>query len=272
MQDSNQEIIFVIAIGGIIGLLLVGFIIAILYFYQRRQQKQEREIISLKEQYQKELLYSQLEMQESTMKQIGEELHDNIQQKLGAVKMDLDFLPIDPDSEIYETIKESKEMVNSIINEIRELSHSLHTDRVLQIGLLESIDSEAGRLGKIKTLSIIYNRQALSNYFDGQINTFIFRIFQEIIQNILKHASASEIKIDVFDKDVTFFIIRIQDNGIGFDVNAKKIQTKETGIGLTNMFNRARLIGAEVNIESEIGKGTTVSLVLPIPEKEEEVS
>ena len=267
MQDSNQEIIFVIAIGGIIGLLLVGFIIAVLYLYQRRQQKQEREIISLKEQYQKELLNSQLEMQESTMKQIGQELHDNIQQKLGAVKMDLDFLPIEPDSILLETIKDSKELINSIINEIRELSHSLHSDRILQIGLLESIDAEVGRLNKIKTLAINYNRLALRNYFDGQINTFIFRIFQELLQNILKHAKATEINIDVFDEDIKFFIIKLQDNGVGFDVNSIKMQTKETGIGLTNIYNRAKLIGAEIKIDSEIGKGTTVSLVLPIPDE-----
>ncbi len=267
MQDSNQEIIFVIAIGGIIGLLLVGFIIAILYFYQRRQHKQEREIVNLKEQYQKELLNSQLEMQESTMKQIGQELHDNIKHQLLVVYTSLDFFPIateDPNSEI---LKESKQEINNIIKDIAQLSHSLHTDRILQIGLLDSLFLEAERLKKIKTLTVHYNCSVRNNYFDGQTSTFIFRMFQETLQNTLKHAKASEIKIDVFDKDVTFFVIRIQDNGIGFDVNANIKQKKETGIGLTNMFNRAKLIGATINIDSERGKGTTVSLVLPIPEE-----
>ena len=267
MQDSNQEIIFVVAIGGIIGLLLVGFIIAILYFYQRRQKKQEREITNLKEQYQKELLNSQLEMQENTMKQIGQELHDNIKHQLMVVFSTLDFFPIEREDPNFEILKESKQEINNIINDIAQLSHSLHTDRIYHIGLLESIDAEVGRLSKIKTLTITYDRQALRNYFDGQTNTFIFRIFQEIVQNTLKHAKASNIKIDVFDEKDAFFIIKIKDNGIGFIVTDKLKQTKETGIGLTNMFNRAKLIGATINIESEIGKGTTVSLVLPIPEE-----
>jgi len=267
MQDSNQEIIFVIAIGGIIGLLLVGFIIAILYFYQRRQQKQEREITSLKEQYQKELLNSQLEMQESTMKQIGQELHDNIKHQLLVVYTSLDFLPIENDDPNFEILKETKHEINNIIKDIAQLSHSLHTDRILQIGLLDSLQLEAERLKKIKTLQVVYSCSVRNNYYDGQTSTFIFRMVQEILQNTLKHAKATEIKIDVFDKDVTFFVIRIQDNGVGFNVSDKLTQTKETGIGLTNIYNRAKLIGAIIKIDSEIGKGTTVSLVLPIPEE-----
>ena len=267
MQDSNQEIIFVIAIGGGIALLLVGFIISTLTLYQRRQRKQEWEITNIKEQYQKELLNSQLEMQESTMKQIGQELHDNIKHQLLVVYTSLDFFPINNEDPNFEILKESKHEINNIIKDIAQLSHSLHTDRILQIGLLDSLQLESDRLKKIKTLAVHYNCIVRNNYFDGQTSTFIFRMFQEILQNTIKHAKASEIKIDVFDRDVTFFVIRIQDNGIGFDVNAKKKQTKETGIGLTNMFNRAKLIGATINIDSEIGKGTTVSLVLPIPEE-----
>ena len=265
MQDQSQEIFFVIAVGGLIALLLVVFIISALFFYQRRQQKQEREIISIKEEYQKELLSSQLEMQENTMKQLGVELHDNIKQKLASIQLNLTLLPIEPDTDLYSAVKENSDSLKNTIEEIRSLSHSLHTERILHIGLLESIEEEVKRLSKIKTLTINYNCQVGGSYFDGQTNTFIFRIFQEVLQNILKHANATEINIDVFEKDVTLFAISIQDNGVGFDVEANKKQTKETGIGLTNMFNRAKLIGGEIIIESEIGKGTIVSLVLPIP-------
>ena len=84
----------------------------------------------------------------------------------------------------------------------------------------------------------------------------------------MKHAQASEINIDVFDKDNKFFVISIQDNGVGFDLQVNKKQSKETGLGLTNMLNRAKLIGADIDINSEIGKGTTVSLILLIPDEE----
>ena len=269
MQDQNQEVLFIVAVGIVIALLLVGFIITTLFFYQRRQHKQEREIINIKEQYQKEFLNSQLEMQEDTMKQIGEELHDNIKQQLLVVSMALGFLPIDNDDPMFETIQESKNEINRIITDIAQLSHSLHSDRILQIGLLDSLESEAERLKRIKTLAVNYSCLVRNNYFDGQTNTFIFRIVQEILQNILKHARASKVDIQVYDKDSTSFVIRIQDNGVGFDPKGSDFQSKPHGIGLTNMFNRAKLIKATVEIDSEIGKGTTVSLILPIPKEEE---
>jgi len=269
MQDSNQEIIFVIAIGGAIGLLLVGFIITILYFYQRRQYKQEIEIVNLKEQYQKELLNSQLEMQENTMKQIGEELHDNIKHQLLVVYMSLGYLPKDDSNALEETIKENRTEINNIINDIAQLSHSLHTDRVFQIGLLDSMKFEIDRLRKLKTLKINYNCTVKYNYFDGQKSTFIFRMFQEVLQNILKHAKATEINIEVSDIQEVFKI-KVSDNGIGFIVktvpNNNNSITK--GIGLINMTNRAKLIGGSLLIESELGKGTCITLQMPIAEEE----
>ena len=271
MEDQSQEIIFIISVGASIALLLVGFIISILFFYQSKQIKQERLIRDLKERFERELLNSQLEMQENTMKQIGEELHDNIKQQLLVVSMSLGFLPIEPEDPSYKTIKESKVEINNIIKDIAQLSHSLHTDRIFQVGLLESIDLEVERLRRIKTLKVNYSCRVKYNYFDGQTNTFIFRIMQEMLQNVLKHAKATELTIEIYEQDVIFFVIKIQDNGVGFDMNAGEGQSKTGGIGLISMQNRANLINAAIKIESEKGKGTTVSLALPIPKEESSI-
>ena len=271
MEDQSQEIIFIISVGASIALLLVGFIISILFFYQNKQIKQERLMRDIKERYQRELLNSQIEMQENTMKQIGEELHDNIKQQLLVVNMALGFLPLETEDPFYETIKDSRTEINNIIKDIAQLSHSLHTDRIYQVGLLESIDLEVERLRRIKSLKVDYSCNVKYNYFDGQTNTFIFRIMQEMLQNVLKHAKATELGIEVLEQDVDFFVIRIKDNGIGFDATAKKDDGQGGGIGLTNMQNRANLINATIKIDSEIGKGTSVSLALPIPKEESSV-
>lgn len=271
MEDQGQEIIFNIIIGVSIALLLVGFIVSIFFFYQKKAIKQERLVRDLRERFERELLNSQLEMQENTMKQIGEELHDNIKQQLLVVSMSLGFLPIDSEDPTYETIIESKNEINNIIKDIAQLSHSLHTDRIFQVGLLESIDLEVERLKRIKTLNVNYSCSAKYNYFDGQTNTFIFRIMQEMLQNVLKHAKATVLNIDVYEEDVTFFVIKIQDNGVGFDLSAGEGKSTTSGIGLTNMQNRANLINATIKIDSEIGTGTTVSLVLPIPKEENSI-
>ena len=80
MQDQSQEIYVIILVGGVLALLLVGFIVTILFLYQRKQHRQEQEIVRIKKEYDQELLTTQLEIQEETFKTIGQELHDNIGQ------------------------------------------------------------------------------------------------------------------------------------------------------------------------------------------------
>ncbi|HWH62540.1 MAG TPA: histidine kinase, partial [Ginsengibacter sp.] len=102
MQDPNQQIYFVIFMGTLLALLLVGFILGMMFFYQRRRQKQEQEMVRLKEEYEQEVLRSQLEIQEETMKTIAQELHDNIGQSLSVIKLWMSMAPISEDHEAYE--------------------------------------------------------------------------------------------------------------------------------------------------------------------------
>jgi signal transduction histidine kinase len=100
--------------------------------------------------------------------------------------------------------------------------------------------------------------------FDEQKAIFIFRIFQEVLNNILKHAQATNVIVNLNylnDK----FILQISDNGIGFDVAEKK-KSPKSGVGLKSIFNRAQLIGAVISIKSEPNGGTLVLLELPLNE------
>jgi two-component system, NarL family, sensor kinase len=109
-MQQNPEIYFVTIIGIILGLLLVGFIVTILFLYQKRQQKQEQEMVLIKDKYEKEALRSQLEIQENTFKTIAQELHDNIGQMLSVVKLSLSALPLEPDHPAFELARHSREV------------------------------------------------------------------------------------------------------------------------------------------------------------------
>lgn len=289
MKNGNQEILFVIAVGGVIAILLIGFIITILFFYQRKQLKQaiqqrlqeeqqrlqenqirqqedqlrlqEDNIRQIKENYEKELTSSQMEMQETTMKSIGKELHDNIKHKILVLVRALDDLPIKNNSPMAQKIKETRIELNNIIEEIKELSHSLQTDRIGYIGLLETIDAEMAKFKRIKSIQLKYESNLKINYFDGQKSTFLFRMLQEILQNVLKHSLAKEVLVKMYHDNEEMFYIYVEDNGKGFDID----NNRPSGIGLSNIFNRAKIIGATVTIKSEIGKGTSIQLALPIP-------
>jgi two-component system, NarL family, sensor kinase len=265
MQDTNQQIYFVIFMGTLLAFLLVGFILGMIFFYQRRRQKQERELIRLKEEYEQEVLRSQLEIQESTMKNIAQELHDNIGQTLSVIKLWMSIAPIEKDHEAYEGVQNSKEMLHKVIRDMADLTKSLHTDRIADIGLSEAINFDLASIRRAGVLKIHFDTTGDEFHFPDQKSIFIFRMYQEMINNIIKHSKASSVKVElVYSGDETF-VMTIQDDGVGFDVKQKKESgSGSSGLGLKSMQNRAKMIGGNLSIQSEPGKGTAISVTVPL--------
>ena len=266
-MHQNAEIYFVTIIGIILGLLLVSFIVTTLFLYQRRQKRQEQEMEKLKDIYEREALRSQLEIQENTLKTISQELHDNIGQVLSVVKLSLSILPIEKEHTAYEHVQNTQQMLNKAIYDLSDLTKSLHTDRIAQVGLVESIRFELAGIKRAGIMKVQFQQEGTEMGFDEQKAIFLFRIFQETINNILKHSKATEVIVNMhYLSDL--FTLEIIDNGIGFNVSEKRESTGSTsGVGLKSLYNRASLIGAEISINSELSKGTIVFIKLPISEE-----
>jgi len=264
MPIHNQEI-FVAGLAGIaLALLLVGFIVTIFFTYQRKRQKQERDMELMKERYEQELLRSQLEIQESTLKGVAQELHDNIGQVLSVVKLWLASLSIEKDHGAYQGLQDSRQMLNKVIFDLSDLTKSLHTDRISEIGLVDAIRFDVETLRKTGLVDIHFNVTGNEYRFDGQKSIFLFRIYQEMTNNILKHAKASHVNISIIYAANDTFVLKVQDDGVGFDSKKKAETSSSSGLGLKNMLNRAHLIGAEILIESQPRQGTTVSIEMPL--------
>jgi two-component system, NarL family, sensor kinase len=265
MQDPNQQIYFVIFMGTLLAFLLVGFILGMIFFYQRKRQNQERELVRLKEEYEQETLRSQLEIQESTMKTIAQELHDNIGQSLSVIKLWMSIAPIDKDHEAFEGVQNSKEMLHKVIRDMADLTKSLHTDRISDIGLAEAVNFDLASIRRTGILKIRYNTEGEEFHFPDQKAIFIFRMYQEMMNNIIKHAQATHVFVSIVYTGNDTFVLQIQDDGVGFDVLQKKESGNgSSGLGLKSMRNRAKLIGADLSIESEPGKGTIVKVMVPL--------
>jgi signal transduction histidine kinase len=261
---KDPEIYFIIIIGIILGLLLVGFIVTILFLYQKRQQRQEQEMDRMKDMYEKEALRSQLEIQENTFKTIAQELHDNIGQMLSVVKLSLSVLPLEKENPIFDQVQNSREILNKAIFDLSNLTKSLHTERIADIGLVESIRYELYALRKTGIIKIQFNSEGIETPFTEQKSIFLFRMFQEIMNNILKHAKATEVIVHLQYLD-NIFVLEIKDDGVGFDVTAKKESASSgSGVGLRSLFNRASIIGADISINSEPGNGTSILIELPL--------
>ena len=268
MPAQNQEIVVIILIATALALLLVGFIVTSIFLYQRRQHRQEQQLVRMKDEYQQELLRSQLEIQETTFKTIAMELHDNIGQVLSVVKLSLSVLPLDKAHPAYEGVQVSRDMLNKVIYDMGNLTKSLHTDRIAQIGLVEAIRFDLGSLKRTGLLEVGFSVEGEEYRLEDQRSIFIYRMFQEMLNNILKHSKATRVNIAVIYSIDNKFVLKVEDNGVGFDLEKKRTQaSSSSGIGLKSMTNRASLIGAQISVQSQPGKGTSIKVELPL-EKE----
>jgi two-component system, NarL family, sensor kinase len=252
MQDQYPEVIAVIIAGSILSLLLVGFIVTMLIAYRRKQYKHEQE-----------LLQARLEIQENIFKNLSEEIHDNIGQMLSVLKLTLSAIPLQNDKEILDYILESKGMVNHIISSISDLSKSLHTDRILKIGIIEAVRFELEKIEKTNLFTTSFNHADCNFKLNPENEIFLFRIIQEVLNNIIKHSKAHIIDVSFFCKE-RFIVFTFADDGVGFDVKEAFLKASSNrGIGLTSMTNRAKLIGGQLTIISQPGSGTKSIIEIP---------
>ncbi len=265
MPAQNQEIYVIILSAIALALLLVGFIVTMLFLYQRRQHRQEKQLVRMKDQYQQELLQSQLEIQEITFKTIAQELHDNIGQVLSVVKLSLSILPLEKDHQAYESVQTCRQMLNKVIYDMGNLTKSLHTDRITQIGMLEAIRFDIDGLRRTGLLEVELDVIGEEYRLEDQRSIFIYRMFQEMMNNILKHSKATLVNIVINYSIDNKFVLKVEDNGVGFDIEKKRTQaSSSSGIGLKSMTNRASLIGAEISVQSQPGKGTSIKVEVPL--------
>ncbi|MBS1661282.1 MAG: sensor histidine kinase [Bacteroidetes bacterium] len=264
MSAKNLDIYVIILTGIALALLLVGFIFIMLFLYQRRQHRQEKQLARMKDQYQQELLRSQLEIQETTFKTIAQELHDNIGQVLSVVKLSLSILPLEKEHSAYESVQTSRQMLNKVIYDMGNLTKSLHTDRITQIGLLEAMRFDLDSLQRTGLLEVDLSVIGEEYQLEGQRSIFLYRMFQEMMNNILKHSKATHVNIAVNYSIDNKFVLKVEDNGVGFDIAKKRQASSSSGIGLKSMTNRASLIGAQISVQSQPGKGTSITVELPL--------
>ncbi len=240
-------------------LLLLGFILFILFLYKRKQQGFALELETVKTNFEKELLKTQLEIQEQTFQYISQEIHDNIGQFISLAKLHLNTLDYNNLRTVREKITESTDMLTKALDDLRDLSRSLSSDVIRTNGLATAIEMQIAQLRKLELPEVAYEVEGEYQFLDEQKEIFILRILQEAINNIVRHSDARKVNI-LLSYRQNNLSLSIRDNGKGF--NESVVSDAKTS-GINNMTKRAKMIGAVYNIESRLGAGTTVNLSVP---------
>jgi signal transduction histidine kinase len=264
MQPSPKEIVLFVIIATIVILALVAFMILILFLYQKKQVAFLQSLESLKLDHEKNLLKTKLEIQEQTFQNISREIHDNIGLSLTLAKLNLNMLELEKTEKSKELILSSVELISKSINDLSDISKSLNSEAISQQGLLNALQLEIDRLRRLNRFKIDFEILGNAVYFDSQKELVLYRIAQEALNNIIKHADAQNICVRVaFDSSQ--IRLSIKDNGKGFLlVENEKTFQENMKAGLVNMQIRSALINGDMELTSEIGKGTTITVTAPL--------
>lgn len=206
--------------------------------------------------HQKELNAAIVETQEQVFENISQELHDNAGQQLSVINFQIENLKLDFPN-FTNNLSPISFSLQKLSENLRQISHSLSHNYLSEKGLIDSIIVEVSRINENKSVKFnVSIEDQKKRKFDFNEQIIIFRIFQETINNILKHAKANKVDINIIT--FPFFRLEIKDNGIGFDQKTKIVKNKT--MGLINCFNRAKIIHYDFEIESFPNKGTKIIL------------
>lgn len=233
-------------------LILFSFLLAIILVHRnnlaRRMAKEE-------ERYQRLLTEQMIAVQEREREWIGRELHDNVNQVLTTVKLYLETASAQQNNPL---VDRSMRLINGTIGEIRNLSHQLSAPTLGTRSLIDSINALIEMIEFSNHIEFEFDHSGYGQSIAMNQKLAVYRILQEQLNNIIKHAQATRVSIYLNQRD-NFVILTVKDNGKGFDSTAKA-----KGMGLNNITSRAKVFGGVVEIKSSPGKGCSLKVVLPV--------
>jgi hypothetical protein len=251
---DDKEVAFLV-FSAIITILLVSFgLVLFLVFFVRTKNKNLKEQFKLKEQYKKELFAAQIEIKDQTLQQVGRELHDNIGQLLTVTRIHIKSLQKNFD---IEKLNEVNTITANALDELRKLSKALSRGGYERDASLEDlINQELKLIEKTGVIKAQLISTGISYRLDTEHEIICFRILQEFVSNALKYSGCENLLFELrYEPELFTFVL--QDDGKGFE--AEKIIK---GNGLNNIENRARMIGATYQLNSQLGIGTKATLQL----------
>lgn len=259
---ERQAFIKNIIIGSIILLAILTTIVGVLFYRKKQVEQQarlEQEISAQKEIRTKAIL----EAEEKERRRIAQDLHDGVGQLLSAAKLNLSNLDSKlpaKNSDQETAMHNALSLLDDSVKEVRAVSHNMMPNTLIKLGLASAVREFITKLGNAPTLKVDLEIVGMDNRLDNQVESVLYRVIQEIVNNIIKHAKASQISMQLVRHE-TELNVMIEDNGVGFD--ASNIDEFD-GLGLKGIKTRIELLDGSVHFDSTPGRGTTVIIDIPI--------
>lgn len=245
----------------VFGCLLILSVLVAFLLYNRYKWKQQAKMQAEILRQQELATKSVLEAEEKERSRIAKDLHDGVGQMMSAARMNL--------SSFYNTVQIQDELQNKSLNniielvdesckEVRAVSHSMMPAALLKKGLPDAVDELVSKISN-HSLKVNFHSEGFEQRLDSNTETILYRVIQECVNNMMKHAGASELDLSLI-KDKDGISVTIEDNGKGFAYDPAK---EEEGIGLKNIRSRIFFLKGTVDFDTAPGKGTLVAIHIP---------
>ena len=258
---SEYQVALLVAMGSVAMLLLAMAIILFVVFYQRRMIKEQLKRQAMELEYRQKMMEAALESQENERRRVASDLHDSIGGMLSTIRVGLTTLAksmADP-----ERIDQPKKMLDDTIISVRRISLDLMPSTLEKFGLVQAVKELCERFQVASLIPVMFHERGELRPMDQKRELMVFRVAQELVNNAVKHANATAISVTIGGTDMLEIIV--EDNGVGFDVESQRTLTSSgKGLGLFTIENRVRLLNAKLDFESAGGKGTKISMTMPL--------
>jgi two-component system, NarL family, sensor kinase len=244
--QENRIYISIIITSIILAIIIIYFLVSVI--------RQQRKILKLHRQN----IIAEVTAQEKERSRIASDLHDELGPMVTSVKMKINSFIL-TDEQDQRQLEKTNEHLDKLVHRMREISFDLMPEALLRKGLLTALKQFIHNTGSAGlSVQLATETEELNLSEQKAIN--VYRIIQEVIQNTYKHANATRLLIEL-KQEPGKLILRSTDNGAGF--NYEKEVKENIGFGLRNLLSRVEIMGGELFVDSEHGKGTTYTFEIP---------
>lgn len=200
-----------------------------------------------------------IESQEQERARIGRELHDDINQRLAMLAVELEQLQNNP-SEVTGRVQELRKQAIEISNDVQALSHELNSSKLEYLGAIKGMKSWCKEFGERQGIQVEFNSTEVKTSVAPEIGLCLFRVLQEALHNVSKHSGARRVAVELREDSRDIHLV-ISDSGRGFD---SETAMQGRGLGLASMRERVRLVNGTITVESTLEGGTTIHVCVPL--------
>jgi signal transduction histidine kinase len=230
----------------LIAIIIIFFVVSIILYHRRYIQLQRERIVA------------EITILENERKRMAADLHDSMGPLLSTIKLNIHNINVTDEHDI-KIIEKSGKYIDEVINSLRQISHNLLPATLERKGLTEALHEFIRQISDKHALDIQF-RTAGNINIQPERQIHVFRIIQEITQNTLKHAKATQLQI-VLSRENGFFLVLVKENGIGFDV--KKVKMESAGLGMKSLAIRTDILNGSLSVDSTPGQGTNYFIKIP---------